>query len=213
MSIILSNDCAALVVESANAVALADKSIFVAVDSLAVALGTAPTFEHWEAVANAWKLQYKTKAENRSDEAVTMAWSRVAALLKTRCGLEKPKAATTGAKKKAESRSEAAKVIEAEINKAGGDAVKISEAVANAAKSGDAKKAAVLTKALIKVQNDAGKAAKKAADDAARTKRKAIEAALKTASVEMLEKIAGIISGELVAVKKSAPAKKAAATK
>lgn len=199
-TVILSNDVAALVVDSANHVALADKSIFSAVDTLATALGIAPSFAHWEAVRNAWGVQYKLKAQC-TDDATNMAWSRVAKMLDARCGLSKPKAGGTSAKK-AEQRNEVAKAIEAEINNAGGDAAKIADAAAKATKSGDAAKAKVLVSALEKVQKETASKAKKAATEAHKAKLEKLRELIKAADDAALDKLIGVLTGELVVQKK-----------
>ena len=199
-NVILSNDVAALVVDSANHVALADKSIFSAVDTLATALGLTPTFAHWEAVRNAWGVQYKLKAQC-TDEARDMAWSRVAKMLEARCGLSKPKAGGE-AKKKAEQRSEAAKAVEAEINAAGGDAAKLADAAAKATKAGDASKAKVLVSALEKIQKETASKAKKAAIEAHKAKLEKLRELIKTADDAAIDKLIGVLTGELVVQKK-----------
>jgi hypothetical protein len=200
-SIIISNDTAALVVESANGAARGFTVLNEATTCLATALGTAPTLELWEAVSNAWKAQYKTTSRC-GDDAVNMAWSRMVKRLSEFCMLDKPKATGKSAVKKAESRSESKKAVQAAINAAGGDIVKLAESAAAAIKAGNTKDAAVLSKAAIELQNDAGKAAEKAANDALKDARKKCADLVKTADAAMLEKILGLLSGELVTMKK-----------
>ena len=201
MTIIINNDVAALVVESANGAAQGFSALRTATDNLATALGLSPTLELWEAVANAWKAQYRTKT-GAGDDAVNMAWSRMVKRLSEDCGMDKPKATTKGATKKAETRTETKKAVDAAINAAGGDAAKLAESAAAAIKAGNVKDAKILTDAAVAVQNDANKAAKKAADDAMRDARKKVAELVKTADAAMLEKIIGVLSGELVTMKK-----------
>lgn len=201
MTIIIKNEVAALIVESANGFATSFSLEVAATDSLAAAMGTSPTFEEWEANGNAWKVQYKLKRQCEQ-AAADMAWSRAVGRLKEQCGLVKPKAATQGAQDKAEKRSEAAKAVEAEINSCAADPVKLAEKATKALAKGDAAGAALATKALTKVQKENAATAAKASKEAATKKREAIREALKNADDKMLDTVLGILAGELVATKK-----------
>lgn len=88
-----------------QAYAKGEKAVYAVVDEAARALGTKPTYVQWVAYSEAWKQAYA------GDDA-QKAWERFAALLKSRCGLDKPKAEGK-AKVVSAKRADEAKAVEA----------------------------------------------------------------------------------------------------
>lgn len=84
--------------------AILDGSTESLIDAFAVVLGTAPTFEQWEAARAAWREGYAEQREGVSANTMDKAWSRFAARLDEQRGLSKPKATSAAAVKKAEAR-------------------------------------------------------------------------------------------------------------
>lgn len=201
-SIIISKDCAEFVYKSVAAYFTVENSEGDVKSALQMALDPtgemAFSFEHYTAVSSAWKEAYKVKRGGASMEAMNTAWSRAFEIT----GYKKPKAGSKAATQKAEQRSEASKAIEAEINAAGGDAVKLADAAAKATKAGDASKAKVLVSALEKIQKETASKAKKAATEAHKAKLEKIRELIKTADDAALDKLIGVLTGELVVQKK-----------
>jgi hypothetical protein len=87
-----------------------------AVKSLAVILGTAPTFTLWGLISVAFQTEYKA-AKKVNDEAAARGWQRLAARMNKDFGLSKPKAPSENSKAHAAVRTKIDKAIKALVVK------------------------------------------------------------------------------------------------
>ena len=180
----------------ASASAFAQSEVFAqdAIKSVAAALGTAPTFGHWEYCRAAWQNEYAS-AKKANEVATAKAWQRIAARMGEEFGLEKPKATTAKAVKVSESRAKAkemaAQVIQAAMGKPV-ELVKSEELTALVAKPDFAKLTPtnrnVILDAIKVKQREETKEADKAANEADKALRDEARDILKGLHGKSLEK-------------------------
>jgi hypothetical protein len=156
------------VADSAVKLALADMAFDLALPSalsdVARAMGTDPTFDHWNGVCYAWKVAYRTK-RNCAEKTSDNRWTNIVSGLETSFELAKPAKPTEGGKAKQASRDS----IKATVETAKAQCVKPSDALERAAaliKQGKAKEAAAYTSAAIELSKDADSEATKCAKSA-----------------------------------------------
>jgi len=87
-----------------------------AVKEVATIVGTTPTYAFWGLVAAQFTTNYMA-ARRCSEEAADKSWVRMARRMKDSFGIEKPKAPSVAAGKKAESREKTEKALNALITK------------------------------------------------------------------------------------------------
>lgn len=168
---VLTEGHAKMVKAQAVALSAADKTfegIISAVSTgIAKIMGTAPTFDHWQAVQAAFVADY-TAAHGCKDESARKRWVAVASAMEAAFALEKPAKPTKAAEVKAEQRKgaalEAAKIIEAAKATTPAEVMKL---------AGKATKPGVIA-ALAKQAGDLSKDAAKEATEAARTESKVL---------------------------------------
>ena len=173
--------------DAAVTMSTADRAIDAVVDSIAVALGTEPSFAHWENISRDFRAAYAAQP-NRDENAAHSAWHRLTKRLADRCGLDKPKAATVQAKEKAAKREKRSKAIDAAIAECGGTI----EGLRDASRAAGPAKMKIFADAIAKLE----KSAAKEAADAFKARKAAIMAALKDCADEKvlarIEKALGI---------------------
>lgn len=128
-----------------QAYAKGEKAVFAVADDAARALGTAPTLAQWDCYSEAWKAAY-------AGEDSQKAWERFAALLKSRCGLDKPKSTKAKAVKVAKGREEESAKVAALAAQPRSVLAQQAKALLDEATPEALKQQALITKA-IKVQN------------------------------------------------------------
>lgn len=128
-----------------QAYAKGEKAVHAVVDEAAKALGVKPTYAQWVAYSDAWKAAYAGDAPDK-------AWERFAALLKNRCGLDKPKSAKAKAVKVAKGREEESAKVAALATQPRSVLAQQAKALLDEATPEALKQQALITKA-IKVQN------------------------------------------------------------
>ena len=171
------------------------------VKTVALAMGTKPTFTLWNLVSTQWQSDYKAAAKC-SEDASRKAWSRLAARMNKNYGLEKPAAVTAESKKKAAARAEDTKAVKAVLQKHKGDSAAIMKEAAAAFELGKASEARTLQKAAMQAASEADKAVK--VKQAARWTAvdKAVKAAKKAARLQLLESLERMLGIVTKAAKK-----------
>lgn len=95
----------------ARADAAHEKGFVAAVEAIARAMGTAPTFDHWEAVQAEFVGAY-AQARGCTEATAANRWSAVCKGLAESAGLEKPRKPTKTAENKAAARAKQAERVQ-----------------------------------------------------------------------------------------------------
>lgn len=190
----LAADVSTKVAAQGVALSVADVSFETALERVAKAIadliGTAPSYDHWEAVSGAFQTAY-TADRKCTEETSRKRWGAITAEMERQFALEKPSKPTKAAEVKAEQRKGAAAEAAALIAKAGAKTPAAVLALSQAGVSGPVIKA--LAAEAGKLASDAGKVATEAAKAAASGMREEIRKSLGGLSNAQLEKVRKLI--------------------
>lgn len=171
-----------------------------AVKMTATILGTAPTYTLWELVRSQFITAYMP-ARKCNESAADAAWGRMAKRMKADYGLEKPKAPSKAAGKKADQRAKKEKEAKLAVKKYKGDVAALRRAAGEALEQGKAHEHLTMAikiaeKAIDKAAEDAQKARWEKLLDRIREAKKSHDARILAAIEKAIETLVPVKAGK-----------------